>query len=281
MNDRYFEDFIQFALNEDIADGDHTSLACIPAGSTGKAELIVKQEGIIAGVEITGKILQRIDDKLEYNVFIKDGEKILPGDIVFSISGKVHSILKAERLILNILQRMSGIATSTNNYVSRISGYKTKILDTRKTTPGFRYFEKEAVRIGGGVNHRMGLYDMIMIKDNHIDFAGGISKAINKVKEYLEKNKLNLKIEVEARDLNEVKEILLAGNVDRIMLDNFTPEETIEAIKLINGRVETESSGGITLDTIRDYAACGVDYISVGALTHHIKSLDLSLKAVF
>ncbi|GAB4286946.1 MAG: carboxylating nicotinate-nucleotide diphosphorylase [Marinilabiliales bacterium] len=281
MNDRYFEDFIQFALNEDIADGDHTSLACIPAGSTGKAELIVKQEGIIAGVEITGKILQRIDDKLEYNVFIKDGEKILPGDIVFSISGKVHSILKAERLILNILQRMSGIATSTNNYVSRISGYKTKILDTRKTTPGFRYFEKEAVRIGGGVNHRMGLYDMIMIKDNHIDFAGGISKAINKVKEYLEKNKLNLKIEVEARDLNEVKEILLTGKVDRIMLDNFTPQETIEAIKLINGRVETESSGGITLDTIRDYAACGVDYISVGALTHHIKSLDLSLKAVF
>lgn len=281
MNKEQFDAFMTFAIQEDIADGDHTSLACIPDISEGKAKLLVKQKGIIAGVEATREILRYIDKTLNYHVIIQDGTQVEPGDVVYELSGKVHSILKSERLILNVLQRMSGIATHTDLYVRQLNGLKTRVLDTRKTTPGFRYFEKEAVRIGGGMNHRMGLYDMIMIKDNHIDFAGGISNAINMASDYVSKNNLNLMIEIEARNMSEVQEILNTGKADRIMLDNFTPEETVKAVKLIDNRYETESSGGINLETIRTYAECGVDYVSVGALTHQIKSLDLSLKAKF
>ncbi len=278
--DKWLVDFINRAFEEDVRDGDHTSLACIPEGTQGKANLLIKENGILAGIDVALKVFEVCDPELKVEKFLQDGSEIKKGDIALSVSGNVHFILKAERLVLNIMQRMSGIATETNRYVKAVEGTKTKILDTRKTTPTIRYLEKLAVRIGGGYNHRMGLYDMIMIKDNHIDYAGGIKQAIEKTNKYLEANNLNLKIEIEARNLDEVKEILETGGVHRIMLDNFTTAQTVEAVKLINVKYETESSGGITLKNIRDYALCGVDFISVGALTHHINSLDMSLKAV-
>ncbi|MEQ8323863.1 MAG: carboxylating nicotinate-nucleotide diphosphorylase [Vicingaceae bacterium] len=274
------ENFISHALNEDIGDGDHTSLACVPADELNKAELLVKDSGILAGVEVAEQIFRHIDPELSISFFLSDGVEIKPGDIAFEVSGNARSILKAERLVLNCMQRMSGIATATARYVRLVSDYKCKVLDTRKTTPGFRELEKWAVRIGGGVNHRFGLYDMIMIKDNHIDYAGGIPEAIKRTKNYLNETKRNLKIEVEARNLGEVEQIIAAGGVHRIMLDNFTPEGIKVAIDLIQGRCETEASGGITEETIANYAASGVDFISVGALTHQVKSLDLSLKAI-
>jgi nicotinate-nucleotide pyrophosphorylase (carboxylating) len=280
MNSFSLDDFVKNAIQEDIGNGDHSSLACIPLEKTGKAQLLIKQNGILAGVDVAQKVFSIIDPSLKLEISLTDGHQIKPGDVAFIVSGKVQSILKAERLVLNIMQRMSGIATQTNEYVEKISGTKAKILDTRKTTPGFRYFEKLAVKIGGGENHRMGLYDMIMLKDNHIDFAGGIKKAITLTHEYLRNTNQNLKIEIEARNLADIKEINDTGGVDRIMLDNFTPELTREAVLLINGQYETESSGGITLDTIKRFADAGVDYISVGALTHQIKSLDMSLKAI-
>lgn len=279
MNSQLFDKLIELAILEDFEKGDHTSLATVPSVQQGKAKLIVKQKGIIAGIEIAQKVFSIIDNSTELKIFIQDGTSVKIGDIAFEVYGKTQSILKSERLILNIMQRMSGIATTTNTYVEKIKKYKTKILDTRKTTPGFRLFEKEAVRIGGGVNHRMGLYDMIMIKDNHIDYAGGIEKAIDRTNDYLQKNNLNLKIEIEARNLNDVKAILKHGGVNIIMLDNFNIENTLKAVRLIIGKYQTESSGGINIDTIADYAACGVDFISIGALTHHVSSIDLSLKA--
>ncbi|MBT3208499.1 MAG: carboxylating nicotinate-nucleotide diphosphorylase [Bacteroidetes bacterium] len=278
---KYQDQLIELAINEDIGDGDHTSLSCIPESAIGKARLIVKEDGIIAGIDIAARIFKKIDENLQLDVILKDGDKITKGDIAFTVEGKKHSILQAERIVLNFMQRMSGIATRTSEYVELLKGLKTKVLDTRKTTPGLRFIEKEAVRIGGGKNHRMGLYDMIMIKDNHIDFAGGIVPAISKSKEYIKSKNKNLKIEIEVRTIDDIKTILQAGGIDRIMLDNFSIEKTKEAVELIAGKYEIESSGGITYETIRDYAACGVDYISVGALTHQIKSLDMSLKAVF
>lgn len=274
------KDFILRSLEEDIGEGDHSSLACIPPDSTGKAKLLVKEAGIIAGLNVAGTLFETADSDLKTEFLLNDGDEIKPGDIAFFVSGNQQSILKSERLVLNIMQRMSGIATSTREYALLLKGLKTKILDTRKTTPGFRAFEKEAVRIGGGMNHRMGLYDMIMLKDNHIDYAGGIEKTLALTHNYLKEKGLNLKVEIEARSLEDVKRILDAGGADRIMLDNFNVENTRKAVLLIAGRAETESSGGITLDTIRSYAECGVDYISVGALTHQIKCLDMSLKAV-
>jgi nicotinate-nucleotide pyrophosphorylase (carboxylating) len=270
---------IKLAFDEDIKDGDHSSLSCIPNNKMGKAQLIVKDQGIIAGIELAEWIFESIDPTLFMEINVKDGDKVKKGDIAFSVKGCSISILTAERLVLNCMQRMSAIATKTRDYVELVKGTKTTILDTRKTTPGIRILEKWAVKIGGGDNHRFGLYDMIMLKDNHIDYAGGITKAINKAKKYLKEKNLNLKIEVEARDLNEVKEIMTTKGVHRIMLDNFTPKDTIKAVKLINGKFETESSGGITSSTIRTYAECGVDFISVGALTHSIYNMDLSLKA--
>lgn len=267
-------------LAEDTGEGDHSSLACIPADAQGKAKLLIKEKGVIAGLSIAKLVFNSVDQDLCADFILKDGDIVNPGQIAFNVSGRQQSILKVERLLLNILQRMSGIATSTHDYVLKLEGLKTKILDTRKTTPGFRFFEKEAVRIGGGMNHRMGLYDMIMLKDNHIDYAGGIANALEATGKYLRKNNLHLKVEIEARNLSDVESILNSGGADRIMLDNFNVENTMKAVQLIAGRTETESSGGITLETIRSYAECGVDYISVGALTHHVKSLDLSLKAV-
>jgi len=270
---------IKLAFDEDIKDGDHSSLSCIPNNKMGKAQLIVKDQGIIAGIKLAEWIFESIDPTLFMEINVKDGNKVKKGDIAFSVKGCSISILTAERLVLNCMQRMSAIATKTRDYVELVKGTKTTILDTRKTTPGIRILEKWAVKIGGGDNHRFGLYDMIMLKDNHIDYAGGITKAIDKAKKYLKEKNLNLKIEVEARDLNEVKEIMTTKGVHRIMLDNFTPKDTIKAVKLINGKFETESSGGITSSTIRTYAECGVDFISVGALTHSIYNMDLSLKA--
>ncbi|MDA3821859.1 MAG: carboxylating nicotinate-nucleotide diphosphorylase [Bacteroidales bacterium] len=275
------ESLIDLWFNEDIGEGDHTTLSTIPESAIGSAKLLVKENGILAGQEIAEKIFSKFDKDLEVSTHIKDGDSIKVDDIVLNVTGKVRSILQTERLVLNVMQRMSGIATETARYVKALEGTKTRVLDTRKTTPGFRYMEKEAVRIGGGVNHRIGLYDMIMIKDNHIDFAGGISKAVSSTIKYLSKNKLNLKIEVEVRIKKDIEEALRTGKVDRIMLDNFSIENTLEAVKLINGRVEIESSGGINFTTLRAYAECGVDFISVGALTHQIKSLDLSLKAEY
>jgi nicotinate-nucleotide pyrophosphorylase (carboxylating) len=279
MEGSVLREFILRSLDEDIGDGDHSSLACIPAEATGNAKLLIKEKGVLAGIRIATEIFSIIDSDLKLRVQIEDGTEVNPGDIAFFISGRQQSILKAERLTLNIMQRMSGIATSTRKYTEKLKGLKTKILDTRKTTPGFRFLEKEAVRIGGGMNHRMGLYDMIMLKDNHIDYAGGIEKAILRSREYLTKHNLNLKVEVEARNIEDVRKIVATGKADRIMLDNFNVDDTLTAVKEIAGRCETESSGGITLATIRSYAECGVDFISVGALTHHIKSLDMSLKA--
>lgn len=266
---------------EDIGGGDHTTLSTIPEGSLGKADLLAKDEGIIAGIFAVQKLIEKFDPVLVLEIFIPDGSPVIPGDIVFTISGKVRSILQIERLSLNLLQRLSGVATQTRLYARELTGLKTRILDTRKTTPGLRFLEKEAVRLGGGVNHRVGLWDMVLIKDNHIDFTGGIENAIKAAKEYLEKNNLSLEIEVEARSIEDVEKILGSGKADRILLDNFSPKLTREAVKVINNRLITESSGGITFDTLREYAECGVDYISVGALTHQIKSLDLSLKASF
>jgi nicotinate-nucleotide pyrophosphorylase (carboxylating) len=280
MENRILKEFILRSLAEDLGDGDHSSLACIPEETNGKAKLLIKEKGILAGIRVAGEFFATIDQDLKFDVVLEDGTCVVPGDIAFYLSGRQQSILKSERLVLNIMQRMSGIATSTHEYANQLKGLKTKILDTRKTTPGFRFLEKEAVRIGGGINHRMGLFDMIMLKDNHIDYAGGIEKAISKTREYLKKYNKNLKVEIEARSLDDVRKILSFGGVDRIMLDNFNIKETLTAVKEISGKCETESSGGITLANIRSYAECGVDFISVGALTHHIKSLDMSLKAI-
>ncbi len=279
MHNKILRDFISGCLKEDIGDGDHSSLASIPYEISGRARLLIKEKGVLSGCRIAGEVFGIIDKEIIFEPFIGDGSKISPGDIVFHVSGRIHSILKSERLVLNIMQRMSGIATSTSQYAEKIKGLRTRILDTRKTTPGMRFLEKEAVRTGGGMNHRMGLYDMIMLKDNHIDYAGGIENAIIKTRDYLSHSKIPLKVEIEVRNLDEVRKILEIGGVDRIMLDNFNLADTREAVRLIGNRYETESSGGITLETIRAYAECGVDYISVGALTHHIKSLDMSLKA--
>jgi len=280
MNKSPYEEFITNALKEDIGEGDHTSLACIPETAMGKAKLLIKEEGILAGVELAQKIFHKVDPELTLQVFLKDGAKVKTGTTAFTVEGKLQSILRAERLVLNCMQRMSGIATTTHKIVGLLNGLNTKVLDTRKTTPGLRMLEKWAVKIGGGENHRVGLYDMIIIKDNHVDYAGGIKSAIKSTRAYLKQNQKDLKIEIEARNLKEVKEILSLGGVDRIMLDNFSLENTKEAVMLINGKYETESSGGITSENIRAYAICGVDYISVGALTHSVRSLDLSLKAI-
>ena len=272
-----YEDLIRQAFKEDIGDGDHSSLACVPENAQGKAKLIVKDNGIIAGIELAEQIFAHYDKNLKMNIFIKDGTQVKVGDIAFEISGSSRSILATERLVLNFMQRMSGIATQTNKIVSLVSKYPTKILDTRKTTPGLRLIEKWAVRIGGGHNHRIGLYDMIMLKDNHIDAAGGINEALLRTKAYLKEQQLDLKVEVETRNLDEVKQALV-HNVDRIMFDNFSPDLCREGVQLVNGRAETEASGGISLDNIYEYAQTGVMYISVGALTHSVKALDISFK---
>lgn len=273
------ERLIDLAFAEDIGDGDHTTLCCIPEDAMGKSHLLIKDNGILAGVEIAKKVFNRFDPTMSVEVLIKDGEPVKVGDIAMVVTGKVRSLLQTERLMLNIMQRMSGIATMTNKYVKRIEGTKTHILDTRKTTPGMRILEKQAVRIGGGMNHRIGLFDMILLKDNHIDFAGGIENAINRCHEYLKEKNLDLKIEIEVRSFDELNQVISHGGVNRIMLDNFSVEDTKKAVEIINGRYETESSGGITYDTIRSYAECGVDFISVGALTHSVKCLDMSFKA--
>ena len=268
------------ALREDVGDGDHSSLACIPPDATGTAQLLVKDDGILAGVDFARLVFHKVDPDLTMSVLIPDGNFVRYGDVAFKVSGRSQSILKAERLVLNAMQRMSAIATKTHRYVEILADLKTQILDTRKTTPCIRALEKWAVRIGGGTNHRFGLYDMVMLKDNHIDFAGGIEQAILKTNKYLKDNNLELKIEIETRNLNEVQEVLRVGQVDRIMLDNFSFDELRTAVKLINGRFETEASGGITEETLRRYAECGVDFISSGALTHSVSNMDLSLKAV-
>ncbi|MDR1023185.1 MAG: carboxylating nicotinate-nucleotide diphosphorylase [Prevotellaceae bacterium] len=274
------DDIIDLAIREDVGDGDHTSLACIPPDATGKMQLLVKQAGVAAGVEVARRIFQKLDSSVALEQLIADGAQIKPGDVIFYVTGKIISLLQAERLALNFMQRLSGIATQTAAYAAALSGLKTKVIDTRKTTPGMRVLEKMAVALGGGSNHRMGLHDMILIKDNHVDFSGGVEQAIKNVQAYLKKTGRSLPIEVEARSLADVEKVLALGGVDRIMLDNFSLPDTKAAVELIGGRYEVESSGGITLATLRQYAECGVDYISVGALTHQIKSLDLSLKAV-
>jgi len=276
LNDR----LIDLAFAEDIGDGDHTTLCCIPADAISESKLLIKEEGIFAGEDIAKRVFHRFDPSLQVEVYIHDGAHVVPGDIVMSVKGRIQSLLQTERLMLNILQRMSGIATMTHKYVERLEGTKTRVLDTRKTTPGMRMLEKVAVKIGGGENHRIGLFDMILLKDNHIDFAGGIENAITRCHHYLEIKGKQLKIEIEVRGMEELEEVLRVGGVDRIMLDNFTPDQTRKAVKMIGGRFETESSGGITFDTIRDYAECGVDFVSVGALTHSVKGLDMSFKAV-
>ena len=270
---------IALALAEDIGDGDHTTLSCIPSDALGKSRLIIKEDGVLAGVGVAKRIFKSFDSLLQMDIFIHDGKEVKNGDVAFTIAGKIHSILQTERLVLNIMQRMSGIATLTRRYVKALEGTKTQVLDTRKTTPGMRMLEKEAVRIGGGMNHRAGLYDMILLKDNHVDFAGGIEQAIIRAKNYLKEKGKKLKIEIEVRNFEELEEVLRIGGVDRIMLDNFNIDDTREAVRRIAGRYQTESSGGITFDTLRSYADCGVDFISVGALTHSVKSLDMSLKA--
>lgn len=276
----FVEDLIELAIREDIGDGDHSSLSTIPAVERGKMKLLVKQDGIIAGVEVAQMILKRLDPQMVIDVKIEDGSKIKVGDVVFYVEGRLQSLLQAERILLNIMQRMSGVATQTAVYVAQVEGLKTRILDTRKTTPGMRVLDKMAVKLGGGENHRMGLFDMVMLKDNHIDFAGGVYDAIIKTKAYLKEKGKDLKIEVEVRSIEDIHEVFRAGGVDRIMLDNFSPELSVEAVALIGDKAEIESSGGITLETLRSYAQTGVDFISVGALTHQIKSLDLSLKAI-
>ncbi len=275
-----FEQLISLWFAEDIGDGDHTTLSCIPASAMGKSQLIVKENGVLAGVEVAREIFRAFDPELKMTVFIADGAEVKVGDVAFVVEGKVQSLLQTERLMLNIMQRMSGVATCTREYVKALEGTKTRVLDTRKTTPGLRLLEKEAVKIGGGVNHRIGLYDMILLKDNHVDFAGGIDKAILRAQDYLKEKGKNLKIEIEVRNFDELAQVMAVGGVQRIMLDNFTPENTRKAVDIIAGKYETESSGGITFATLRDYAECGVDYISVGALTHSVKSMDMSFKAL-
>lgn len=271
---------IKYWFAEDIGDGDHTSLSCIPNDAMGKQQLIVKEDGILAGVEVAKQIFHYFDPEIKVETFIEDGAEVRVGDVAFVASGKVVSLLQVERLMLNIMQRMSGVATTTHKYVELLKGTKTRVLDTRKTTPGLRMLEKEAVRIGGGTNHRIGLFDMILIKDNHVDFAGGITAAITRAKEYCKAKGKDLKIEIEVRNFDELQEALDCGLMQRIMLDNFSVEDTKRAVEIIAGRFEVESSGGITKETLRSYAECGVDFISVGALTHSVKSLDLSFKAV-
>lgn len=276
--DQLIDDLLTLAFAEDVGDGDHTTLSTIPADAMGKQQLIVKEEGILAGVDVARMVFEKFDPSLKMTIYIHDGAHVKPGDVAFVVEGAVRSLLQTERTMLNIMQRMSGIATMTAKYQEKLAGLKTKVLDTRKTTPGMRMLEKEAVKIGGGMNHRIGLFDMILIKDNHVDFAGSITNAVNRARAYLKEKGKDLKIEVEVRNTPEIEEALGLG-VDRIMLDNFTPERTREAVKLIGGRCEIESSGGITLDTLREYGECGVDYISVGALTHSVKGLDMSFKA--
>ena len=275
----FVDELISLAIKEDIGDGDHTSLCCIPAEEQGRMRLLCKQEGVIAGIEIAEIVLNRLDPEMKFEQILQDGARVKVGDIAFYVSGRLRSLLQAERILLNIMQRMSGVATQTAVYVARLEGLHTKVLDTRKTTPGMRVLDKIAVKIGGGENHRIGLFDMILLKDNHIDFAGGIENAVTGAKEYLKRVGKQLPIECEVRSLEDIDRVFAAGGVDRIMFDNFTPEMTRKAVEKVAGRCETESSGGITLDTLRDYAECGVDFISVGALTHQIKSLDMSLKA--
>lgn len=275
------KEIIANALKEDIGAGDHSTLSCVPSDAKGKAKLLIKESGVLAGVELAKQIFNQFDPSLIFVEKIKDGEMVKPGDIAFTVEGSSRSILTTERLVLNFMQRMSGIATHTNRIVTLLEGTNTKVLDTRKTTPGVRYMEKWAVKIGGGENHRFALYDMIMLKDNHIDYAGGIEKAIGRTKDYLKENNLDLKIEVEVRNEDELKEVIRVGGIHRIMLDNFTPERIKNALPLIPEGYETEASGGITEETIRSFAETGVDYISVGALTHHVDSLDMSLKATF
>lgn len=270
---------IDLAFAEDIGDGDHTTLCCIPDTAMGKSHLLIKEDGILAGVEVAKRVFARFDPTMQVEVLIGDGAHVKKGDIAMVVTGKVRSLLQTERLMLNIMQRMSGIATMTAKYVERLKGTKTHVLDTRKTTPGMRMLEKQAVKIGGGMNHRIGLFDMILLKDNHVDFAGGIANAINRCHEYLKEKGLDLKIEIEVRNFDELKQAMDCGGINRIMLDNFSVENTKKAVEMIAGKYETESSGGITFDTIRDYAECGVNFISVGALTHSVKGLDMSFKA--
>lgn len=274
------DQLIALSFAEDIGDGDHTTLSCIPDTAMGKSRLIIKEEGIIAGVEMAREIFHRFDPEMKMEVYINDGAHVKPGDVAFVVEGKVQSLLQTERLMLNVMQRMSGIATITNEYVKLLEGTKCRVLDTRKTTPGMRIMEKDAVRIGGGCNHRIGLFDMILLKDNHIDFAGGIPQAVSRAQEYCKAKGKNLKIEVEVRNFDELNQVLALEGVDRVMLDNFSVENTRKAVEIVGGRLEVESSGGITFDTIRSYAECGVDFVSVGALTHSVKSLDMSFKAV-
>lgn len=277
--DELEDKLIEPAFAEDIGDGDHTTLCCIPDDAMGKSHLLIKEDGILAGVEVAKRVFAKFDPTLEVEVLLPDGSKVKKGDIAMVVTGKVRSLLQTERLMLNIMQRMSGIATTTNKYVRLLEGTNTRVLDTRKTTPGMRMLEKQAVKIGGGVNHRIGLFDMILLKDNHVDFAGGISNAISRCHEYLKEKSLDLKIEIEVRNFDEIRQVLECGGVDRVMLDNFSVEDTRKAVEMIAGKYEIESSGGITIDTIRDYAECGVDFVSVGALTHSVKCLDMSFKA--
>ena len=270
---------IDLSFAEDIGDGDHTTLSCIPADAMGKSKLLIKEEGILAGIEVAKEVFHRFDPEMKVEVFIEDGTHVKPGDVAMVVEGKLQSLLQPERLMLHIMQRMSGIATMTHRYVERLQGTKTRVLDTRKTTPGMRFLEIMAVKIGGCVNHRIWLFDMILLKDNHVDFAGGIDKAITRAREYCKAKGKDLKIEIEVRNFDELQQVLDLGGVDRIMLDNFTPADTRKAVEMVNGRVELESSGGITFDTLRDYAECGVDFISVGALTHSVIGLYMSFKA--
>lgn len=275
LNDK----LIDLAFSEDIGDGDHTTLCCIPEDAMGKSRLLIKEEGILAGMRIAKEIFHRFDPTMQVEQLMEDGAHVKPGDVPMIVTGKVRSLLQTERLMLNVMQRMSGIATMTSKYVERLKGTNTRVLDTRKTTPGMRMLEKEAVKIGGGCNHRIGLFDMILLKDNHIDFAGGIANALDRCAAYQKEKGLHLKVEIECRSFDEIKQVMVHGGADRIMLDNFSVEDTKKAVELINHKFETESSGGITYDTLRDYAECGVDFISVGALTHSVKGLDMSFKA--
>ncbi len=277
--DELTDRLIDLSFAEDIGDGDHTTLCCIPEDAMGKSKLLIKEDGILAGVEVAKEVFARFDPSMQVEVLIGDGAHVKVGDVAMVVTGKVRSLLQTERLMLNIMQRMSGIATMTNRYVERLAGTKTRVLDTRKTTPGMRMLEKQAVKIGGGCNHRIGLFDMILLKDNHVAFAGGITNAISRCHEYLKEKGMDLKIEIEVRNFDELQQVLDFGGVDRIMLDNFSTADTKKAVELVGGRYEVESSGGITFDTIRDYAECGVDFISVGALTHSVKGLDMSFKA--
>ena len=271
---------IDLSFSEDIGDGDHTTLCCVPEDAMGQSQLLIKEEGILAGIRIAKEVFHRFDPTMQVEVFIEDGTRVKPGDVAMIVTGKVRSLLQTERLMLNIMQRMSGIATMTAKYVEKLEGTNTRVLDTRKTTPGMRMLEKEAVKIGGGTNHRIGLFDMILLKDNHVDFCGGIKNALDRCAQYQKDKGLNLKVEIEVRTFDEIEQVMQHGGADRIMLDNFSVENTKKAVEIINHKFEVESSGGITFDTLRDYAECGVDFISVGALTHSVMGLDMSFKAV-